>query len=155
DRAAKTNPYATGLVSFKDQDNRFGFLLAAVYQDYNIRRDGFEVLGYAPISGTNPTLIPTLINSALFEQDRIRKGANFDVQIRPNDQLEFNFNGLLSIFNAENTNQSWLADPQRAIGNGGSISNCVVQAGACVAGTVSSLTMAPRTSHSSTTRSTG
>jgi len=139
DRAAKTNPYATGLVSFKDQDNRFGFLLAAVYQDYNIRRDGFEVLGYAPISGTNPTLIPTLINSALFEQDRIRKGANFDVQIRPNDQLEFNFNGLLSIFNAENTNQSWLADPQRAIGNGGSISNCVVQAGACVAGTVSSL----------------
>jgi iron complex outermembrane receptor protein len=139
DRAAKTSPYATGLVSFKDQDNHFGFLLAAIYQEHHIRRDGFEVLGYAPISGTNPTLIPTLINSALFEQDRIRKGANFDVQIRPTDQLEFNLNGLLSIFNAENTNQSWLADPQRAIGNGGAISNCVVAAGACVAGTVSSL----------------
>ncbi len=139
DRAAKTSPYATGLVSFKDQDNHFGFLLAAIYQERHIRRDGFEVLGYAPISGTNPTLIPTLINSALFEQDRIRKGGNFDVQIRPTDQLEFNLNGLLSIFDAENTNQSWLADPQRAIGNGGAISNCVVAAGACVAGTVSSL----------------
>ena len=139
DRAAKTDPYATGLVSFKDPENRFGFLLAVVYQDYNIRRDGFEVLGYAPISTTNPTLIPTLINSALFEQDRVRKGGNFDFQIRPTDQLEFNLNGLLSIFNAENTNQSWLADPQRAIGNGGAITNCVVAAGACVAGTVSSL----------------
>ncbi|MGH8131786.1 MAG: TonB-dependent receptor, partial [Steroidobacteraceae bacterium] len=138
-RAGDTNPNATGLVSFKDQDNRFGFLLAAIYQNLDIRRDGFEVLGYAPISGTNPTLIPTLINSALFQQDRVRKGGNFDVQIRPTDQLEFNFNGLLSIFNAENQNQSWLADPQRAVGNGGTISNCVVQSGACVAGTVSSL----------------
>jgi iron complex outermembrane receptor protein len=137
--AAKTEPNATGLVSFKDSEDRFGFLLAAIYQNLDIRRDGFEVLGYAPISGTNPTLIPTLINSALFEQDRVRKGGNFDVQIRPTDQLEFNFNGLLSIFDADNTNQSWLADPQRAIGNGGSISNCVVAAGACVAGTVSSL----------------
>lgn len=138
DRAATTRPFGTGLISFKDQENRFGFLLAVTYQDRDIRRDGFEVLGYAPISNTNPTLIPTLINSALFEQDRVRKGGNFDVQIRPNDQLEFNFNGLLSIFNAENYNQSWLADPQRAIGNGGTITNCVVAQGACVAGTVSS-----------------
>ncbi len=138
ERAAHTNPYATGLVSFKDDENRFGFLLAAIYQNLNIRRDGFEVLGYAPISSTNPTLIPTLINSALFEQDRVRKGANFSFQVRPTEQLEFNFNGLLSIFDAENQNQSWLADPQRAIGNGGSITNCVVDAGACVAGTVSS-----------------
>ena len=60
------------------------------------------------------------------------------MQFRPTDQLEFNFNGLLSIFDAENTNQSWLADPQRAIANGGSITNCVSVAGACVAGTVSS-----------------
>lgn len=145
DRAAKTDPYATGLVSFRDQDSRWGFLLAAIYQERNIRRDGFEILGYAPLSsliaGNNdPTLIPTLINSALFEQDRIRKGGNFDMQFRPTDQLEFNFNGLLSIFDAENTNQSWLADPQRAIANGGSIANCVSVAGACVAGTVSSAT---------------
>jgi iron complex outermembrane recepter protein len=137
--AAKTNPYGTGLVSFKDDENRFGLLVAAVYQDYNIRRDGFEILGYAPISNTNPTLIPTLINSALFEQDRVRKGGNFDFQVRPTEQLEFNLTGLLSTFDAENFNQSWLADPQRAIGNGGSISNCVLNDGACVAGTVSSL----------------
>ena len=142
--ADKTNPYATALVSWKDTDNQFGFLLAGIYQERQIRRDGFEVLGWTPLSaitgkGTDPTLIPTLINSALFQQDRIRKGGNFDVQIKPNDQLEINFTGLLSIFDAENFNQSWLADPQRAIGNGGTITNCVVQAGGCVAGTVNSL----------------
>jgi iron complex outermembrane recepter protein len=137
--AAKTSPYGTGLVSFKDQDSRFGILIAAVYQDYNIRRDGFEILGYAPISTTNPINIPTLINSALFQQDRVRKGGNFDFQFKPTEQLEFNLNGLLSEFDAENFNQSWLADPQRAIGNGGGITNCVVESGACVAGTVSSL----------------
>ncbi|MBV8342245.1 MAG: TonB-dependent receptor plug domain-containing protein, partial [Gammaproteobacteria bacterium] len=87
--AGKTDPYATGLVSFKDADNRLGFLLAVIYQDHNIRRDGFEILGYAPISTANPTLIPTLINSALFEQDRVCKGGNFDFQVRPNEQLEF------------------------------------------------------------------
>ena len=70
-------------------------------------------------------LVPTLINSALFQQDRIRKGGNFDMQFKPNDQLEFNLNGFLSIFDAENTNQSWLVDPQRAIGNGGTLTNCV------------------------------
>jgi iron complex outermembrane recepter protein len=139
----KTNPYATALVSWKDADNTIGFLLAGIYQERQIRRDGFEVLGWSPLSvitgsGNNQELIPTLINSALFQQDRIRKGGNFDVQIKPTDQLEINFKGLLSIFEANNTNQSWLADPQRAIGNGGTISNCVLAAGGCVGGTVSS-----------------
>jgi iron complex outermembrane receptor protein len=142
--SGKTNPYATALISWKDDDNKFGFLLAGIYQEREIRRDGFEILGWNTLasikgSGNDQTLIPTLINSALFQQDRIRKGGNFDVQIKPTDQLEINFTGLLSIFDAENTNQSWLADPQRAIGNGGAINNCVVAAGGCVAGTVSSL----------------
>ena len=141
--AAKTDPYATALMSWKDDSNQVGFLIAGIYQEREIRRDGFEILGYSPLavikgSGTDQTLIPTLINSALFRQDRIRKGGNFDVQVKPNDQLEINFTGLLSIFDAENTNQSYLADPQRAIANGGAITNCVSVAGGCVAGTVSS-----------------
>src|SRR6185437_14786397 len=141
--ASKTDPYATALMSWKDDSNQVGFLIAGIYQEREIRRDGFEILGYSPLSvikgsGTDQTLIPSLINSALFRQDRIRKGGNFDVQVKPTDQLEINFTGLLSIFDAENTNQSWLSDPQRAIGNGGTITNCVTVAGGCVAGTVSS-----------------
>ena len=140
----KYDPYATVLGSWHDKDGMFGVLVSGIYQERHIRRDGFEVLGYAPLSSlqtgsTNPTQIPTLINSALFQQDRIRKGGNFDLQVKPTEQLEFNLNGFLSIFDAENFNQSWLVDPQRAIANGGTISNCVVEQGTCVAGTVASL----------------
>jgi iron complex outermembrane recepter protein len=140
----KYDPYGTVLASWHDKDGKLGLLVSGIYQERHIRRDGFEVLGYASLASlqpgnTDPTLVPTLINSALFEQDRIRKGGNFDLQFKPNDQLEFNLNGFLSIFDAENMNQSWLVDPQRAIGNGGSISNCVVDHGTCVAGTVTSL----------------
>jgi iron complex outermembrane recepter protein len=119
-------------------------LVSGIYQERHIRRDGFEVLGYAKVSdtlagSTDPNLVPTLINSALFQQDRIRKGGNFDVQFKPTDQLEFNLNGFLSIFDAENTNQSWLVDPQRALANGGTLTNGVLDHGTYVAGTVSSL----------------
>jgi iron complex outermembrane recepter protein len=139
----KYDPYGTVVASWHDSDSKIGVLVSGIYQERHIRRDGFEVLGYSALKdtqpgSTDPTLIPTLINSALFEQDRIRKGGNFDIQFKPFDQLEFNLNGFLSIFDAENTNQSWLVDPQRAIANGGSISNCVVDHGTCVAGTVTS-----------------
>ncbi len=134
----KTDPYLTGLVSFKDADNTIGLLLAAIYQERHIRRDGFETLGYVPVSTTDSRLMPLAVNSALFQQDRIRKGGNFDMQVKPNEQLEFNFTGLLSIFDAENTNQSMYGDLQRAVGNGGTLSNCVNISGTCVAGTVAS-----------------
>ena len=142
DLADKTTPFGTGLISWKDPDNRFGFLLAGIYQEKEIRRDGNEILGYVPLSTLTPgapngnALIPTLIDSALFQQDRIRKGGNFDMEVRPTDQLDINFTGLLSIFEANNTNQSYIADPQRAVGSGGTLSNCVMNGGGCVAGTV-------------------
>jgi len=139
----KYDPYATALFSWHDTDSRIGVLVAGIYQERHIRRDGFEILGYAPLNttatgSTDPNLIPTLINSALFQQDRVRKGGNFDIQFKPTDQLEFNLNGFLSIFDAENTNQSYLVDPQRAIANGGTLTNGVLDNGAYVAGTVSS-----------------
>ena len=144
ENSKKYDPYGTVLASWHDKDGVFGALVSGIYQERHIRRDGFEILGYAPLSSTqpkstDPTLIPTLINSALFQQDRVRKGGNFDLQYKPFGGLEFNLNGFVSIFDAQNTNQSWLVDPQRAIANGGTISNCVLDHGACVAGTVTSL----------------
>jgi iron complex outermembrane receptor protein len=141
----KYDPYGTALFSWHDSNNTIGVLVAGIYQERHIRRDGFEILGYAPLSQTaagssDKNLIPTLINSALFQQDRVRKGGNFDIQFKPFDQLEFNLNGFLSIFDAENTNQSYLVDPQRAIANGGTLTNGVLDHGAYVAGTVSSAT---------------
>src|SRR3984885_3247036 len=62
--SGKTNPYMTGLVSWKDKDDTIGFLLAGIYQEREIRRDGFETLGYVPISTTSNVLMPLAINSA-------------------------------------------------------------------------------------------
>jgi iron complex outermembrane recepter protein len=88
----KYDPYGTVLASWHDKDGVIGVLVSGIYQERHIRRDGFEVLGYAKVSNTlagstDPNLVPTLINSALFQQDRIRKGGNFDVQFKPTDQL--------------------------------------------------------------------
>src|SRR3569833_1262195 len=74
----KYDPYATALFSWHDTDSRIGVLVAGIYQERHIRRDGFEILGYAPLNttatgSTDPNLIPTLINSALFQLDRVRK----------------------------------------------------------------------------------
>ena len=137
----KAAPYATGLISFKDKDNTIGFLLAGIYQETHLRRDGFEILGYQPLSGiqkgsTDPTLVPTQINQALFQQDRIREGGNFDFQVKPTDQLEINFSGLLSILQAENFNDSWYSNAQQGIGQGGTFTDMVNVQGAYVAGTV-------------------
>jgi iron complex outermembrane recepter protein len=139
EKSAKTDPYATALVSWRDQDARFGLLLAGIYQERHLRRDGFEVLGYGPASAADATLVPSLIGSALFTQDRIRSGGNFVVQVRPNDMYEIDLAGLLSDFSANNLNLNYLADPVRALGNGGTLTNTVSDGnGAYVAGTVSS-----------------
>jgi len=59
-----------------------GFLLSGIYQERHLRRDGLRGAGLRTNERTDATLVPQLIGSALFTQDRIRKGGNFDVQIR-------------------------------------------------------------------------
>src|SRR6266480_3301041 len=137
--SGKTDPQGTGLISWRDKDDRFGVLLAAIYQERHLRRDGVEVLGYQPVSASDPTLVPALIGSALFRQDRIRKGGNIGVQFKPTDQVLVNVTGLLSEFDANNVNENYLAWITRALGNGGTLSNTTVQNGTAVAGRVASL----------------
>ena len=137
--SGKTDPQGTGLISWRDKDDRFGVLLAAIYQERHLRRDGVEVLGYQPVSASDPTLVPALIGSALFRQDRIRKGGNIGVQFKPTDQVLVNVTGLLSEFDANNVNENYLAWITRALGNGGTLSNTTVQNGTVVAGRVASL----------------
>ncbi len=74
----------------------------------------------------------------MFEQDRERYGANIGLQFRPSDELEINITGLYSRFNADNFNQNYLAWGEQALGDGGTISNAVVENGVAVAGDVAS-----------------
>jgi iron complex outermembrane receptor protein len=138
--ADKTNPQATALVSWKNPDETLGLLAAAVYQKREIRRDGVEVLGYFD-ADPGPAVVdaPTLLGSALFQQERVRTGGNVAVQWRPSDDLEFNLTGFYSKFDADNINSNFIAWGSRAIGNGGTLTNATIQDNTAVAGTISSL----------------
>ena len=168
DSRGKVDPQLSGMVSWKNADETFGVLVGAVYQKRRIRRDGVEVLGYQkydvaqtltiPVpagspAGTLPTTVPnpnynpalagssypSLIGSALFNQERERYGGNIALQFRPSDTLEINVTGLYSRFNADNFNQNYLAWGTNAIGGGGNLSNGVVQNGTIVSGRIDSI----------------
>jgi iron complex outermembrane receptor protein len=142
------DPQVSGLFSWHNDDSTVGFLISGLYQERNIRRDGVEVLGYEDIDpGAGTTLFPSLIGSALFEQERIRSGGNFGLQFRPSEAVDINVTGLYSKFEADNTNQNYIAWGTRALAGEadqpaclptGSLTNQVVQDGTVVAGRVSS-----------------
>ncbi|WP_447953862.1 TonB-dependent receptor [Sphingopyxis chilensis] len=139
DLSGKVDPQVSGLVSWKNDDETFGVLVGAIYQKRRTRRDGLEIFGYRsfPVGGGD-ALVPTLIGSTLFEQDRERYGANIGIQFRPSDALEINITGLYSRFNADNFNQNYIAWGEQALGGGGTISNAVVRDGVAVSGDIAS-----------------
>jgi iron complex outermembrane receptor protein len=140
DLADKYDPQFSGLFNWKNSDGNFGAMIAAIYQKRNIRRDGVETLTYDTRNvGGEDVLVPGLIGSALFTQERVRKGANFAVQWAAADNFDVTVEGLYSKFDGDNTNENFLAWGSRAINNGGTLTNATVQGGTAVAGTISSL----------------
>jgi len=134
------DPQASGLISWHNEAGTFGILVAGVYQRRDIRRDGVEVLGYFNPVGdpAGDALIPSLIGSALFVQERERYGGNIGIQFRPSDALEINLTGLYSRFGADNYNQNYLAWGIQALGGGGTLTDPVVQNGTVVSGRIDS-----------------
>jgi iron complex outermembrane receptor protein len=125
------------MFSWRNASSNVGFLLAAAYQQREIRRDGVEVLGYTtdPASGLQ---VPDLIGSAFFRQDRERQSVNAALQLRPTDRLQLHLNGLYSKFGADNVNANYLAWTSNALGGGGRLTNPTVVGDTAVAGIVSS-----------------
>lgn len=142
DLSGKVDPQVSGLISWKNADETFGVLVGAIYQKRRTRRDGLEIFGYRsfPVGGGQSALVPTLIGSTMFEQDRERYGANIGIQFRPSDELEINITGLYSRFNADNFNQNYIAWGEQALAGGGTISNAVVRDGVAVSGNIASAT---------------
>jgi len=142
DLSGKVDPQVSGLISWKNADETFGVLVGAIYQKRRTRRDGLEIFGYRsfPVGGGQSALVPTLIGSTMFEQNRERYGANVGIQFRPSDELEINITGLYSRFNADNFNQNYIAWGEQALAGGGTITNAVVQDGVAVSGNIASAT---------------
>ena len=133
------DPQASALLSVRNEAATVGIVLGAVYQKRDIRRDGVEVLGYQPVVVNGQTAqVPSLIGSALFQQERERYGFNVGLQMR-SDTLEANVTGLYSKFGADNFNQNYLAWGSNALGGGGALTNAVVENGTVVAGRIDSI----------------
>ncbi len=137
ENSGSNDPNASVLVSWRNPQRTFGVLFSSVFDRRDIRRDGVEVLGYFPQTGSG-LLVPSLIGSALFLQERERKAFNAEVQFRPTSRLELNLNGFWSRFGADNINQNYLAWASNALGGGGTLTDVATVGNTAVAGVVSS-----------------
>lgn len=137
DKSGSHDPNGSALVSWKNSTGDVGILFSGVFDKRDIRRDGVEVLGYFPQTGSG-LLVPSLIGSALFQQERERKAFNVEFQFRPASRLEVNLNGFWSRFGADNINQNYLAWGSNALGGGGTLTNATVVGDTVVAGVISS-----------------
>ncbi len=130
--AESMTPYASGLFSWANEDNTFGVLVAGVYQERDLRRDGIEVLGYSQRAITDQggamLEVPDLIGSALFQQTRERVGGNLTVQFRPSHDLDVTFNAFHTSMEANNVNHNYMAWVSQAMGSGVQPTNTVVGA---------------------------
>ncbi len=143
DLPGKTDPQISALMNWKNEANTFGVMLQAFDEKRHLRRDGQEILGYAQISPTSalatarPDLAnvyyPTLIGSALFEQERERRGGMIDLHLRPSDAFEIDLNAFKSKLEASNYNRNWMFWGSRVIGTDNRVpNNYVVRNGTLV-----------------------
>lgn len=114
----KTDPQVSALLNWKNDANNVGVLLQLFSETRHLRRDGQELLGYEKIAAgskvalSNPDLAgvyyPTMIGSALFEQERKRTGGLIDVQLKAGNDVTLDFSGFTSEMKAANYNRNYL-----------------------------------------------
>jgi len=125
DIAAKAGVQSNALANWKNDADTFGVMLQAFYEDRPFRRDGQEVLGYSAIPSTAawPTalqgkLVPGVINSAYFVQERKRSGGDAALEWSPSDKLDVKVDGFYSLLLAGNYNQGDLVNMNDFINKG-------------------------------------
>ncbi len=118
DLPSNTKPQFNGLFNWKNDDNTFGAMFQAFYEQRSLQRDGQEMLGYSylpstsALAGAYPNLagkyFPNLPGAALFEQTRKRKGGNITLQWKPTDNLSFDLDTFYSKLNATDVNYNYM-----------------------------------------------
>ncbi len=132
---SKTDPQLSALINWANDQDTFGFMVQAFSEERHLRRDGQELLGYEQIQrfeidGTTPTALgvsnpdligvyyPTLIGSALFEQERKRTGGLISAQFKPTDNFTFSLTGFSSKMKADNYNRNYMLWGSRILNRG-------------------------------------
>jgi len=146
DLPKKTDPQFNALANWKNDAGNVGVMVQGFSEKRHLRRDGQEILGYATIAPgsalatAKPDLAnvayPTLIGSALFEQERERRGGLIDIEVKPTNTLSLDFNAFRSHMEATNYNRNWMFWGSRVIGGDNRIpSSYEVRNGTLVAAT--------------------
>ncbi len=131
--AAKTDPQASLLVNWKNDDNSLGVMFQLFSEKREIHREGQEFLWWGTVNslwgknntvlaanpGLNGADISGLTGSELFNSTRTTKGGDFDVQFKPNASLTFDVNGFYSRLDATNSNYNQMQDVFNSITSGG------------------------------------
>jgi iron complex outermembrane receptor protein len=112
DVSEKTDPLASAMYSWKNEDENFGFMVSAVKQDRTLERQGFEVLGWQT-SPDDDFIVPGNLGAPRFLQDRERSTVFATLQYAPSDELLVTFNALQSKMDVDNQNANLLNFPAR------------------------------------------
>ncbi|MFT4724631.1 MAG: iron complex outermembrane receptor protein, partial [Colwellia sp.] len=112
DVSEKTDPLASAMYSWKNEDENFGFMVSAVKQDRTLERQGFEVLGWQK-SPDDDFIVPGNLGAPRFLQDRERSTVFATLQYAPSDELLVTFNALQSKMDVDNQNANLLNFPAR------------------------------------------
>jgi len=130
DLPKKTDPQMSALFAWKNEAKTFGVMIQAFDEKRHLRRDGVETIALdaqphayqpfaaaeAPVTSQVPglagVLYPNLMGSALFTQDRERKGGVVSAEIKPTKDLDFTLSAFSSKMDADNYNRNFmLANP--------------------------------------------
>lgn len=128
DIAGETDPSFSGLYSWKNDEETFGILVSASFQERTVERETNEDFGWfgpsipriepaleAPLGATQKGATAWGIGSALFQQERERVGYNVTAQWAPSDDLNMTLNYLSSTLKADNVNSNLIGIPFRGV----------------------------------------
>jgi iron complex outermembrane receptor protein len=124
----ETDPQLSALFNWKNDAGTVGLMVQAFYQTRHLRRDGQELLGYNVMAETDAAavaypelagvLYPSLIGSALFEQERQRTGGQVTFEWAPSDDFTLTLDGFVSNLEASNYNRNYMLWGSRIIQGG-------------------------------------
>jgi len=116
--SGETDPQLSAMFNWKNEDATVGIMLQGFSQTRHLRREGQEILGYNEMAATDAAAVtypelagvfyPTLMGSALFEQERKRVGGQLTLAFAPTDDLTFTLNGFTSTLEADNYNRNYM-----------------------------------------------
>jgi iron complex outermembrane receptor protein len=127
DLAGKADVQSNALLNWQNDAKTFGVMVQGFYEDRPFRRDGQEILGYTaiPSGPTSPyptalqgKLVPGIINSAYFVQDRKKSGGDVALEWSPSSKLDVKVDAFYSLLEAGNYNQGDLVDVNDFINKG-------------------------------------